>query len=222
MTADVRIIPTEVEIKIEPVGLTFEKAYDVASQGSALAADRYDMLSRKDNLKATRYRLYAPTISMTGSYSWNLSDEEDFSGLEDLFLRNYSYNVRLNVSVPIFNMVTTTSVKRQKIQYLQQMEIYQQSKRQLGLNMRRSLLNIRQLARSIQANEASVVAQEQDFRLQDEAYNFGAGTFLDRQQAQLRLFNAKSALVRARYNYQIEIADLERLLGMPVAEALKR
>jgi outer membrane protein len=222
MTADVRIIPTEVEIKIEPVGLTFEKAYDVASQGSALAADRYDMLRTKDNLKATRYQLYAPTISMTGSYSWNLSDEEDFGGLEDLFLRNYSYNVRLNVSVPIFNMVTTTSVKRQKIQYLQQMEIYQQSKRQLGLNIRRALLNIRQLVRSIQANEASVVAQEQDFRLQDEAYNFGAGTFLDRQQAQLRLFNAKSALVRARYNYQIEIADLERLLGMPVAEALKR
>ena len=222
MTADVRIIPTEVEIKIEPVGLTFEKAYDVASQGSALAADRYDMLRTKDNLKATRYQLYAPTISMTGSYGWNLSDEEDFGGLEDLFLRNYSYNVRLNVSVPIFNMGTTTSVKRQKIQYLQQMEIYQQSKRQLGLNIRRALLNIRQLVRSIQASEASVVAQEQDFRLQDEAYNFGAGTFLDRQQAQLRLFNAKSALVRARYNYQIEIADLERLLGMPVAEALKR
>lgn len=222
MTADVRIIPTEVEIKIEPVGLTFEKAYEVARQGPALASDRYGMLSAKDNLRATRYQLYAPSVNMSGSYSWRLSEDEDFDGLEDLFLRNYTYNVNLNVSVPIFNMRTTTNVKRQKIQYLRQMETYEQSKRQLGLNVRRALLNIRQLARSVQANEASVVAQEQDFRLQDEAYNFGAGTFLDRQQAQLRLFNAKSLLVRARYDYQIQIATLEQFIGMPVAEALKR
>ena len=142
--------------------------------------------------------------------------------MEDLFLRNYTYNLSLNVSVPIFNMGTTTSVKQQKIQYLQRMETYEQSKRQLGLNIRRALLNIHQLIRSIEANEASVVAQEQDFRLQDEAYNFGAGTFLDRQQAQLRLFNAKSLLVRARYDYQIQIATLEQFVGMPVAAALKR
>jgi len=222
MTADVRIVPTEMEIKIEPVALTFEKAYEVASQGPALAADRYEMFSAKDNLKATRYRLYAPSLSMSGRYGWNLSGDDDFGGLEDLFLRNYTYNLSLNVSVPIFNMGTTTSVKQQKIQYLQRMETYEQSKRQLGLNIRRALLNIHQLIRSIQANEASVVAQEQDFRLQDEAYNFGAGTFLDRQQAQLRLYNARSDLVRARYDYQIQIATLEQLIGMPIAEAIER
>ena len=207
---------------VEPAGLTFEKAFGIASQRPALVADKYGLFRAKDNLKATRFNLYAPSLTLSGSYNWNLSDDDNFGGVEDLFLRNYSYNVGVNVSIPVFNMRTTTTVKRQKIQYIQQYETYEQSKRQLGLDLRRSLLRIEQFRRSIKANEASVLAQAQDFRLQDEAYNFGAGTFLDRQQAQLRLFNAKSALVRARYNYQIEIADLERLLGMPVAEALKR
>ena len=88
--------------------------------------------------------------------------------------------------------------------------------------MRRTLLRLQQLRRSIEANEANVVAQEQDFRLQDEAYNFGAGTFLNRQQAQLQLFSARSDLVRARYDYQIQIATLEELLGMPLAEAISQ
>ncbi len=222
LSADVSVIPSEVEIRIDPVPLTFEKAYGIASERPALASDKHGMLGAKDNLRATRYRQRLPTLRLNGSYSWNLSDDESFDGLEDLFLRNYRYNVGVTVSVPVFNMGTTTTIKRQKIQYLQQMETFEQSKRQLGLEVRRAILRLEQLRRSIEANEASVVAQEQDFRLQDEAYNFGAGTFLNRQQAQLRLFGARSDLVRARYDYQIQIATLEELIGMPVAEALKR
>ena len=67
-----------------------------------------------------------------------------------------------------------------------------------------------------------MIAQEQDFRLQDEAYNFGAGTFLQRQQAQLNLFNARAQLVGVRYDYQIQIASLEQLIGMSLAEARER
>ena len=222
MTGDVRIVPTEVEIKVEPVGLTFERAHEIASRRPGLRADRYEMLGAKDNLRATRYSLYAPTVSLRGSYSWSLSDDEDFGGLEDLFLRNYRYNVNLSVSVPVFNMRTTTNVKRQKIQYLQRLETYEQAKRQLGLDLRTSLLRIKQFRRSIEATQAFVVAQEQDFRLQDEAYNFGAGTFLQRQLAQLNLFTARADLVSDRFDYQTQIATLERLIGMPIAEARKR
>ena len=220
MTPDTRIIPIEVEISVDPVPLSYTKAYEIATRRPALVSDRYQMLGAKDNLRAQRYRQYVPSVRLSGSYGWNLSDGEDFAGFEDLFLRNYRYTVSVNVSVPILNMGTTTGVKRQKIQYLQQLETYEQAKRDLGLDVRSTLLRLEQLRRTVDANEASVVAQEQDFRLQDEAYNFGAGTFLDRQQAQLRLFNARSALVRARYDYQIQIATLEQLIGMPLAEAL--
>ncbi|MCH2663821.1 TolC family protein [bacterium] len=222
MAADVRIIPKEVEILIIQVPLTFEKAFDLASERPELTSDRYAMLGAKDNLRATRFRQRFPTFRLTGSYNWNLSGDEDFRGIEDLFLKNYRYTVSVSANLPIFNMGTTTTAKRQRIQYLQQMEIYEQSKRQLGLELRRTLLRLQQLRRSIEANEANVVAQEQDFRLQDEAYNFGAGTFLNRQQAQLQLFSARSDLVRARYDYQIQIATLEELLGMPLAEAISQ
>ena len=59
-------------------------------------------------------------------------------------------------------------------------------------------------------------ASEEAFKLQDQRYNFGAGTFLERQQAQLGLFQARNSHVQAQYDYQIEVARLEGELGGPL------
>ena len=180
-------------------------------------ADRYQMLEAKDNLRATQLGVRMPTLSMTARYSWDLGRDEEFRGIEDLFLKNYRYVVSFNVNLPIFNNLSTaTSVRRQKILYMRSLEQYDEAKRQRALNVERSLLNIERLKRNIQASEAAVTSAEQEFRLQDEAYNFGAGTFLQRQTAQVNLFNQRSTLVRATYDLQIEKANYDRLVGTHV------
>ena len=135
-------------------------------------------------------------------------------------MKNYSYTVTLSVSLPIFNrLATETSVKSQRLQYLRSEEQLKQAQRQKALNIKQIFMNIEQARRSIQANEAAVRASEEEFKLQDQRYNFGAGTFLERQNAQLGLFEARNNLVQAQYGYQIRIAQLENELGGPIEAA---
>lgn len=214
---NVRIIPTEDEFDQDWETTDLQTALGQSVQHPALMADRYQMLEAKDNLRATQLGVRMPTLSMTARYSWDLGRDEEFRGIEDLFLKNYRYVVSFNVNLPIFNNLSTaTSVRRQKILYMRSLEQYDEAKRQRALNVERSLLNIERLKRNIQASEAAVTSAEQEFRLQDEAYNFGAGTFLQRQTAQVNLFNQRSTLVRATYDLQIEKANYDRLVGTHV------
>jgi outer membrane protein TolC len=70
----------------------------------------------------------------------------------------------------------------------------------------------------MEAQEIAVEAQEENFKLQEEKYNFGGGTFLERLTAQRDLFDARNNLVQVKYNYLIQMAQLENELGTSSAE----
>jgi outer membrane protein len=215
---DIRILPVEVEYQVKQLPITFEKALERAlGTEQSLQARKFAMLADKDALKSTIFSIRYPTVSMSASYGWTLTKDEDFQGIEDLFMKNYSYGVNLSVSLPIFNRLNTTnSIKTQRLRYLQSQELLDQAKRQKALNIKQAFLNIEQSRRSIEANEAAVRASEEEFKLQDQRYNFGAGTFLERQNAQLGLYQARNSLVQAQYNYQIQVALLETEIGGPI------
>ncbi len=59
----------------------------------------------------------------------------------------------------------------------------------------------------------AVTAATEDLRVQQARYRAGASTFLDEVTSQLNLAQALTALVQARYDYQIARATLERVLG---------
>ena len=211
---DVRIFPTQVEFEVKPLPLTYEEAVERTLQNHpALRQQKYAMLASRESLKGTRTSLRHPTVSMSASYGWSLSRGEQFRGLEDLFLKNYSYSVGLSVSFPILNMSIENSIKMQKMQYLRTVEQFDQAKRQQAQGIQQSYLALTQLQRGIEAGEASVKAQEKFFELAEERYNFGAGTFLERLQAQRDLFGERNNLVQSIYNYQIELARLEQNMG---------
>lgn len=211
---DVDIVPAQQEFPLESPDLTYDDALSLAlDHHPSILSTKYSMLAARDNFRSTRYGLYHPTISMSAGYSWNLGKDEKFGGLEDLFLKNYSYSVNLNVSMPIFNMNTTNNMKRQRLQYLRSQEVLDQTKRQKALNIKQAYLNLEQFRRSIEANEVAVEAAEENFKLEEERYNFGGGTFLERLTAQTNLFDARNNLVQAQYNYLIQMAQLENELG---------
>ena len=218
LSPDVRILPTEVAYQVKPLPITYEQAMERAlGTEQSLQARRFAMLADKDALKSTVYGVRYPTVSMGAGYGWTLSKGENFQSIEDLFMKNYSYSVSLSVRFPIFNRLNTTNtIKTQRLRYLQSQELLDQAKRQKALNIKQAFLNIEQSRRSIEANDAAVRASEEEFKLQDQRYNFGAGTFLERQNAQLGLFQARNDLVQAQYNYQIRVALLENEMGGPI------
>ena len=111
---DVDIIPAEEEFEILPLKYTYEDALAIAlSDHPDILATKYGMMASRDNYDATRKGLYHPTLTMsTGSYSWNIGKDEDFDGVEDIFLKNYSYSIRISGSIPIFNLNTSNTLKR--------------------------------------------------------------------------------------------------------------
>lgn len=214
---NVRIVPTETEFSQDWSLADLETSLSKSVQHPSLLSDRYQMQAAKDNLLATQLGVRMPTLSMNARYSWDLGRDEDFRGVEDLFLKNYRYVVGFNLNLPVLNgLNTATNVRRQKVLYLRSLEQYEQGRRQRALDVKRALLNIERLRRNILASEAAVTAAQQEFRLQDEAYNFGAGTFLERQTAQVNLFEQRSTLVQATYDLQIEKANYERLVGTEI------
>ncbi len=216
---DVRIVPTETEFSVGTLSMNFEEALSRALEGHPdILRHKYAMYADRATLSGAERNLRHPTVRLNGNYSWNLSTDETFQGVEDLFLKNYSYSVSLNVTLPIFNMQNQNTVKNQKIQYLRTLEQYDQSRRQIAQNLQQSFLTLEQLRRSFAAGEAEVEAQEKFFELADESYKVGAGTFLQRLQAQRDLFNARNSLVQTIYNYQIEVSRLEQRLGRSLGQ----
>ena len=62
------------------------------------------------------------------------------------------------------------------------------------------------------------MAAEESAKIVQERYSLGAGTVLERLQAQSSLFQARSSLVQAIYNYYIQLAQLELAMGGPAVE----
>jgi Outer membrane protein len=60
---------------------------------------------------------------------------------------------------------------------------------------------------------ASVAAGIEDLRVQQKRYELGASTFLDVLTSQTQLDQARTSLIRARYDYRVAKAQLEALIG---------
>ena len=216
---DVDVIPAEEEFELLPPKYSYRDALAIAlEEHPDILGNKYGMLSARDDYNATRKGLYHPRITMsTNAYSWSIGRDEDFGGLENLFLKNYNYGFSINASIPLFNFNTSNTLKRQKLQYLRSQEQLDQAKRQRALNVRQRYLNLERFRRLVEANEVAVEAAEENFKLEEERYNFGGGTFLERLTAQRDLFDARNNLVQAKYDYLIEMANLENQVGTPVA-----
>lgn len=221
LSPDVNVTPTETNFSVAPPPITYRESLDRAQKGHPeILAQKHRMLASRDQLRATKYSVRFPGITGSAGYSWQLNRGEGFAGVEDLFVKNYSYNAGISINIPIFNGLTAeNNIKVQKLEYLRSREQLDQARRQRTMDIRLSFLNLERLRRSITANEAAVKAAEENFRLQDQRYNLGGGTFLERQQAQLQLFAARNQFVQDRFQYQIEMAQLEQHVGGPLVQA---
>jgi outer membrane protein len=214
-----QVVPTDSTFAVEPLGITAAEAISRAlGTHPELRSQRETILQSKEQLAGTRAGVRHPTVSMSSGYGWSLSDKEEFDGVEDLLLKNYGLSLRLSLSLPIFNRMSTEhAVQTQTLNYRRSLAVFQQAKRQVELDVRRTVLNINQYVRSVEANEAAVRASEESAKLAEERYSLGTGTFLERLQARSSLFSARSNLVQAIYNYHIQLAQLEQAMGSPLA-----
>jgi len=151
---------------------------------------------------------YMPSISASGTagtnYGYNLDLPTGISNTSFLTQldNNLGYGLGFNVNIPIFNgFKTNASVNRSKINKLITETRLESEKLQLQQTIETAFQDSKAAAKSFEAAEISLKAQNEAFKNAQVSYNYGSMTLFDFDQVRNRLVTAKGAMIRAKYNY---------------------
>ena len=150
---------------------------------------------------------YLPTVLASAGYGW----------LEQRSVSNRpigGWTLQMGVSYPLFNgFQREASVTRAEAQAAAAHSAAIDTERGVRADAVRAYDDATVAAQRIGFARDAVDAAREDLRVQEARYRAGASTFLDEVTSQLNLAQAETSLVKARYDYQIARATLERVLG---------
>jgi outer membrane protein len=180
-----------------------EKAPAIQQANAQLSAAHASLRSAKTS--------FLPTINMNFSRSGSGLDPQ--FGIGD---KRYAYNQNLSFSMnfPLFNNLNREVNVARAIVAEDVAEVALRDAKYLArqtLVQSVGQMRIAQEQVNIQSN--SVAAATEDVRVQQRRYELGATTLLDLLTSQTQLDNARTALIRARYDYRVAKAQLEALIG---------
>lgn len=138
-------------------------------------------------------------------------------GVSDQWSDNLSKSISLSLFVPIFNGFNTRSnIQRSKIN-VQQAEINSLEQRNiLYQSIESAYRNALAAAKTFTASQKQVAALEETFRSVENQYNLGSSNFTDYQVASNNLFQARSDLARAKYDFVFRQKVLDFYQGKPL------
>ena len=154
---------------------------------------------------------YLPTLSLTGLYQWNAMNN-------DFKFKNYRWNpysmVGLTLTVPIFSGGSRFHKVKQSQVTLDQLRWQRDdTKRNLQLAVRQYVDNMSTCIKRFDAARKGVEQAERGYAISQKRYDTGAGTWLEMNDAELALTQARLNLNQSIYDYMIAKADLEKVLG---------
>ncbi|WP_425391346.1 TolC family protein [Ekhidna sp.] len=130
---------------------------------------------------------------------------------------NLSKRLTLSLNVPIFNGFRTRSdIQRSKIA-VQQAEINKMEQRNaLFQTIESSYRNALAASKTYTASQRQVEALEETYRAVENQYNNGAANFTDYQVALNNLYQARTDLSRAKFDFVFRMKVLEFYQGKPL------
>jgi outer membrane protein len=154
---------------------------------------------------------FLPTVNMNFSRGG--------SGLDPLFGngdKRYAYNQSLNFSLsfPLFNNLNREmSALRASVAEDNAEITLRDARLQAHETLVQTLGQMTTAREQVNIQTVSVAAGIEDLRVQQKRYELGASTFLDVLTSQTQLDQARTALIRARFDYRVAKAQLEALIG---------
>jgi outer membrane protein len=127
---------------------------------------------------------------------------------------NYSGTLRFTVSYPLFNQLQREQdVVIARVAEENAAAVAHDAVLLAQQNLVTYVGALRTAQQQIAIQQVSVVAAEEDLRVQQQRYQLGASILLDVLTSQTQLTQARLALIQARYNYRVAKAQLEALIG---------
>lgn len=154
---------------------------------------------------------FLPTLALSGNYSLNSLQNKDWNIGQYEWAKSSS--VILLVSIPIFRAGNFTKLRSTKLQISQLNESIDYTERQLGLQVRNYVDNMRASAEQAASNIEAIRQAEKGREIAGKRYETGKGTILELNNSEVALTQAKLTYSQSIYNYLAAKADLDKVLG---------
>ena len=194
---DQRKIDTDQSIKV------------AVARNPSLKAQRQVILAEAANVNA-QFAGFLPSISASvgQEVTNNMSSTNLSDSLNDWFFGATG-------SWAIWDGLATAGKVQQAKAQLQQASInYDNSVRQIILDVQQAISNLQEAKETIESQEASVVQGMEALRLAQERLDAGAGTQLDVLNAQVSLLQSQTFVLQARYDYISALAQYDQALSL--------
>ncbi len=163
---------------------------------------------------------YLPSVNFsygfgTNAFYSNLTQNEDalFQQLND----NKGHSFSLSVGIPIFSRFQNkTSVAKSKISEENSKLDLQQAKLNLESVIQRAFTDAQAALKTYIAAQKSLESQELAFSNSQDRYNLGSMNSFDLEQARIRLINAQSSLINAKYDFVFKTKILDFYIGKKI------
>jgi outer membrane protein len=213
-----RLVATPFTITASPEDTVGEESFAIdsaalatlAQQGPTVQQAQASLQAARASSKAARSP-YLPTLSLSYGLSRSAADST-FGGVFNDFSR--SGQLRFTLSYPVFNQLAREEgVVRADVATTNAEAALRDARLAAQQSLVQYLGALRTAQQQITIQVASVVAAEEDLRVQQQRYELGASTLLDVLTSQSQLIQARAALIQARFNYRVAKAQLEALVG---------
>lgn len=195
------------------------RTMDMTSMFARALQQRRDVDALQSRLHASETGIRAasatawPTISLSVGYNSSYASTAAAAFFNQLDQRRGGA-IGVNVAFPIFDRFSTRiNTERATIQQRNAELALDNLRQQVGLQVRRALLDNTSAQAQLAAAQAQTRAAELALQAAQERYRAGAATLVEVTQARATSVEAASALVSARYNLLFQAKLLDYYLG---------
>ena len=208
--AQTAINTAEHDLQYKPYNVTLEQAKVYALlHRSALVKSAMAVKEAEETLKKAKSG-YLPTVGVEAGRGY--ADPDGYFGTN-----NKSWHIGAKASWSLWDGgATQNAIKKANAQLEQAKEANLATVDAVLLAVQKAYLNLRSAEQTIQSTQTAVAQGQESFRIATLRYRAGVGTNLDVLDAETKLTDARNNYVQALYNYNISIAALEQLTGVPL------
>jgi outer membrane protein len=196
------------------------KLMEFAMDGPAVRAARMSLDASRASYVTTT-RAFYPTVSMNLSYSQSVPTGLSYDkvltsvyGLRPGGSSKPSLNYGFSLNYPIFDRFGRSESKERAQVSLNNAEASLREARLVAqANMIQQLGGLRIAEEQIRLNQMSLLAAEEDLRVQEARYQLGASLLVELLTSQTAVNNARLSLIQARLNYRTARAQIEAIIG---------
>ena len=190
----------------------FETGFELIQKfNPSIKAKQYQVVAAKIGTKIAKGSRM-PNISISASAFGTAESISD--AVSNSYGDNQRTNTSLSISLPLYsgNTISTRiqkaklTVNKQESEYLTQLE-------DLSVQLKDLIDQLQNFSEIIPINETVLESAEEDLKLSQVRYSQGSTTILEVLNAQVSVVQAKSSLVRSKYDAFIQQANLKALLG---------